>query len=196
MRFSLLAACIGVLTIIAACSRKSIPIPAPANISRNDRSYEDLKAGSRLRIVVPLLKSGGFRVTGSAQQSQGSTITLHTEDLIGYETSYYSVNGNRNGRVRLKFLSAETTREGKTVPEPNPPMLPFRLPREPAHIRLIYLVRVSEADHNMAIIASKRVDALEAFTKQLKERPSICNEGKETFCSWVPEGIAVRPEAQ
>jgi hypothetical protein len=49
----------------------------------------------------------------------------------------------------------------------------------------------------MAIVAAKRLDTLNAFTKRLRENPSVC-EGKEEeiFCSWVPAGIAVRPESR
>jgi hypothetical protein len=86
------------------------------------------------------------------------------------------------------------TKEGKTAPEPNPPTLPFALPRGSEHIRLIYLVRASQADHNMAIIASKHLDALNTFTKELKQHPGICARNDEIVCSWVPAGIAVRQE--
>jgi hypothetical protein len=52
--------------------------------------------------------------------------------------------------VRLRFRWAEITKDGKTVHEANPPTLPFTLPRGTGHIRLVYFVRLSQADHNMA----------------------------------------------
>ncbi|MGI9072716.1 MAG: hypothetical protein ACR2JB_15725 [Bryobacteraceae bacterium] len=91
-------------------------------------------------------------------------------------------------------MSAEITKDGKTVPEANPPRLPFALPEGTEHIRLVYLVRVSQADHNMAIVASKRLATLNIFTAQLKRNPGVCKRDDETFCSWVPAGIAVRQE--
>ena len=145
---------------------------------------------------MPLLKSGGFRVSGTAQQTDANTISLYSRESIGYETSYYAVTGKKNGGVRLEFTSAEITRNGKMLPEQNWPALPFQLPRRAEHIRLIYLVRVSQADHNMAIVASKRLEALNIFTNRLKGSPNICNVNAEIFCSWVPAGIAVRPEQQ
>ncbi len=186
--------CVGVMTTIVGCSPKDVRVPTAATPS--DNSYMDLKPGGTLRIIVPLLKSGGFLPAVGAQQSNGQTISLSAANLIGYEASCYVITGKSGGAVRLKFKSAEMSRDGRTVPEPNPPALPFKLPRRTAHIRLIYLVRVSQADHNMAIVASKDLDALNAFTSKLKQSPSICDEGRELFCAWVPAGVAVRPEAR
>ncbi len=188
--------CTGVLITTAGCSHKSVPLPLTASIPSPDRSYMDLEPGWKLRILVPLLKSGGLPATGASQQMDGNTISLSAENLIGYEVSYYSVAGKPSGAVRLRFTSAAITTNGKTVVEPNPPALPFHLPRSTGHIRLVYLVRASQADHGMAIVSSKHIDALNAFTKQLKERPSICNESNKIFCSWVPSGVAVRPERE
>jgi hypothetical protein len=189
----LLLVLMGVLIATDGCARKnvSVPVPIASNIAKPD-DYMDLEPEWKLRIVVPLLKSGGFRPAVTAQQTDGNTISLSAADLLGYEVSHYLVKGA--GRVRLAFVSAEATRDGKTVPEAHAPTLPFSLPQRREHIRLVYLVRVSQADHNMAIVASERLDALNAFTKRLQENPSICEEKEGIFCSWVPAGIAVRPE--
>jgi hypothetical protein len=160
----------------------------------HDNSYEDLKTGSTLKIVMPLLKSGGFHASLHAQQTNSNTITLTADDLLGYITSKYAITG-KNGMLRLKFLLAQQTKDGQTLPLAAPPVLPFDLPRTPQHIRLIYLVRSSQADHNMAIAASKSLDTLDAFTRRLLRDPASCKAAHDTFCSWVPSGIAVRPES-
>ena len=129
----------------------------------------------------------------------GNTISLSTDSPVGYEISYYSVVGRRGGAVKLKFTSAARTANTKTVAEPKPPLLPFPLPRCGQHIRLVYLiVRSTQADHNMAILAAKHLDSLDAFTTRLKANPSVCTTGAsdDIFCSWVPAGIAVRPEKE
>ncbi|MGH9653642.1 MAG: hypothetical protein ACRD6B_09290 [Bryobacteraceae bacterium] len=158
---------------------------------KTDNSYMDLKPGWKLRIVVPLLKSGGFI---AKDLSVGANGTLSSKDLIGYTAFHYAVLGRRNGLVRLKFLSAVWN--GNAVVEPHSPALPFALPTGTKHIRLVYLVRVSEADHNMAITASKSVEALNAFMQRFEQDPSVCSGSHQVFCSWVPAGIAVRPEKQ
>jgi hypothetical protein len=144
---------------------------------------------------MPLLKSGGFRPNLQAQKTSGNTMTFAADDLIGYMISQYAVTG-KNGVVRLKFVTAQETKQGHAVPLTAPPPLPFELPRKPGHVRLVYLVRVSQADHNMAVVASKRLIALNAFTTRLKADPGVCKTTDEIFCSWVPAGIAVRPEKQ
>lgn len=188
----LLFLCMLAVTMAVGCARSVVPIPAPSALPRND-SYVDLKAGWTLRIVMPVLKSGGFRADLAPQKTDGNTISLSTANLIGYTISHYSVIG-KGGEVRLRFVSAEETREGKTAPSPTAPQLPFELPRKTEHVRLVYLVRVSQADHNMAILAAKRLDRLSAFTDRLKENPSVCHSDAQIFCSWVPTGIAVRAE--
>jgi hypothetical protein len=165
------------------------------SIVTTDNSYTDLERGSRLSILVPLVKSGGTWPALSAQQNEGSTITLSAADLTGYEIVYYAITGGRNGAVRLKFTSAEITKNGKTVPEANPPTLPFALPQGTEHIRLVYLVRASQADHNMAILASKHLASLNTLTAELKKDPAVCKLDGGVFCSWVPAGVAVRQEA-
>ncbi len=56
------------------------------------------------------------------------------------------------------------------------------------------LVRNSQADHNIAIAASKDLPALKAFVERLKANPDICEQDTTVFCTWVPAGVAVRPE--
>ncbi len=121
-------------------------------------------------------------------------MVLSAANLIGYEVSYYTVAGRNAGRVRLKFRSAEITKDAKTMQETNAPPLPFALPAKAERVRLIYLVRSSQADHNMAIAASKDLAELNAFTDRVKMNPAVCERDATVFCTWVPAGIAVRPE--
>lgn len=182
----------GVLASAVGCGSKRVRIPVAANANPADNSYVGLKAGSTLRIVVPLLKSGE-PLHAVVQQTGDRTLSATVTNFIGYEASRYAVSGN-NGKVRLKFQSAEISRDNKTIEAQNPPALPFKLPRRKAHVRLIFLVRISQADHNMAIVASPHLDELNAFTKKLKQDPSVCRTNSNIFCSWVPSGVAVRPE--
>lgn len=162
---------LGMLALLACggCSRRNIRVSRAGTLATTDNSFVDLERGSRLSVVVPLVKSGGTQPTFNAQQEYGNTITLSAADLTGYEIAYYAITGRRNGAVRLKFTSADITKDGKTVPEAYPPTLPFTLPPGTEHIRLVYLIRASQADHNMAVVASKHLEALNTFTAQLKK---------------------------
>jgi hypothetical protein len=181
------------IAITSACTHKTGQ-PRMAATLPSDDSYTDLASGEQLRIVVPLLKSGGYRSRADSELRTGATIILSAGDLIGYEVFHYSVRAQRQGRVALRFNSAEITKEEKTVPDLNTPTLPFVLPSKPQHVRLIYFIRNSRSDHNMAIAGAKDLTALDAFTNRLKVDPSVCNREGEVFCAWIPAGIAVRPE--
>jgi hypothetical protein len=74
-------------------------------------------------------------------------MALSAADVLGFTTSHYLVIG-KDDEVRLKLISAEESREGKSAPATVAPKLPFELPRRTQHIRLVYLVRASQADHN------------------------------------------------
>ncbi len=174
---------------------RNVRIPATSGAGSADNSYLDLAPGGSLRVLVPILKSGGYRVAAESKQAnQDTTVVLSADDLAGYEISNYSIEGKSTGKVRLRFVSATITRDGKALETKSEPALPFSLPAKPQRIRLIYLVRSSKADHNMAMAASRKLDALNRFTDRLKANPEICTHGGEIWCSWVPAGIAVRPE--
>ena len=143
---------------------------------------------------MPILKSGGYEITKGSEPINGPSVTLSAANLDGYELSHYSVEGRPDGRVRLRFVSAELAKDGQTTQEPSEPKLPFRLPRKNQHVRLLYLVRQSQSDHNMAILAAKDLQALNDFTKRVKGDASFCKLDGEVSCQWIPAGIAVRAE--
>lgn len=173
---------------------RTTPIAA-ARINQND--YIDLKPGWRLRVVTPILKFGGYRIkseTASGESGQGTTITLRAApDFLGYENTFYSVTPRGNG-VSVRFASAEIFRDGKSGPRTRPIAPLFELPRAAKHVRLVYLVRLSDADHDMAVLAAKRASALDPLTGRLQSGPGSCKNECETFCSWVPDSIAVTAE--
>jgi hypothetical protein len=181
------------LVFLTGCSRNTVGLPSAPAAALPDNSYQDLQAGSTLKIVLPMLKPGALRSTVRVQETNGNTISVASDDVIGYSTSKYAVTG-KSGVVSLQLISAQQTQNGQTLVVADPPRLPFQLPRKREHVRLIYLVRVSQADHNMAIVGSKRLDSLNVYTARLKKDPTLCKTTGEVFCSWVPAGVAVRPE--
>jgi hypothetical protein len=172
-----------------------LPIPPPNGSPNSD--YIDIRAGWRLTTVTPILKSAGYVLKSLDRQNSGNTITLSADaDFVGYEVAHYAVQGHRGGRVRVKFSSAEITRDGKTLPQSQPIVPLFQLARRINFLRLIYLIRISQADHNMAVVVASRREALDALTRQVQADPiDGCKVSRDASCSWIPEGIAVRPEA-
>lgn len=186
-RASLLPGVLALSGCLHHAKRTAVPSP--------DQSFYNVKANDRLRVVVPLVKDGGSLPHYGGQAAQGTTITLSANDLVGFETAHYETVARRGGRIQLRFMSAEQTKDGKTIALNTAPRLPFRLPSSPLHLRLVYFIRQSSADHNMAILGARQVERLQQFTAQLQADATVCGKAADVFCEWVPQGIAVRPES-
>ena len=162
-------ACALAFSVADGCARRHAAAVPSAGLPYGD--FADLAPGGRLRIVLPLAGEG-------------------------FQIVYYNViGGSSEGEVVLRYASSESTRDGKTSPDSAPPRLPFRFPSGSSHVRLIYLIRRSDSDHDMAIVSSKHRDELNAFTVRFRAHPESCRPGGRVACSWVPAGVAVRPES-
>jgi hypothetical protein len=138
-------------------------------------------------VVTPILKSGGYVV--KAEGEPGGTTLRVGSDFLGYEVEYYAVKTRG-----IEFTAAEVHKQDNVVSAAQPMAPLFRMPARARYVRLIYLVRVSDADHDMAVVASHNKSALDPLTAQVRANPASCHEGGGTFCAWIPAGIAVTPE--
>jgi hypothetical protein len=188
--------CIFVAAVLTGCaSRATRVIPAPQAAARLQVPYVDLQPGWRLRVITPLTKSGTYKLAPTREQQNGGTVTLAAgDDFLGYETSLYSVQPRGRNGVRIEFISAEETKDGVTTAEAHPRIQLFGLPRRAKYVRLLYLTRVSRSDHDMAVVAASRQELLAQVTAQVQSDSRACHNDDGTFCSWIPAGIAVRPE--
>jgi hypothetical protein len=202
MRKLIVAVCLALLGPLTGCAVRTRPasagsakpvVPAPAP---QPGTYIDLQPDWRVRVVIPILKSGGYVLRELATQTDGKTVTVDTGgDFLGYEIAYYAVRRRRGGGVRIEFASAEGTRNGLTASETKSIAPLFQLPRSARYVRLIYLIRVSQVDHDMAVVAARDIGSLNALTLRVQANPGeSCRDGRDEFCSWVPQGIAVRHE--
>lgn len=156
------------------------------------REYFDLQPGQTLRVITPLLRSGNLRLAGRAatQTKPDDNLSMTVEskgDFLGYEESIYTVGPG----IRITFSRAESVIEEVRTPQSNPRVPLFQLPRRSRHVRLLYLLRSSQADHNMAILAAPNASSLERLTAAVRANPAAACEAPR--CTWVPAGIAVRP---
>lgn len=195
------------LLAFASCStrRQVAVVPPPAGA---DRTYIDLQPGWRLFVITPILRSGGYVVqsarTVTEAGSDGRSLNITVEagpDFLGLERSYYSVDprnardAERSAGVRVRFQSAEKVVDGKTAAQQKPMVQLFNIPRRARYVRLLYLVRSSQADHNMAVLAAADPARLAELTAEVRRDPRTkCRESDKGYCSWIPAGIAVRPE--
>lgn len=183
------------LAILCGCRTKRQNQSAPHQIPAAGNTYLDLQPGWRLRAIVPLLQSGSYALTPSRSQKSGSTITVNTgSDFLGYETDYYTIESRGRHGVQIAFASADVTRNDRTVPAAQPKVNLFASFHRTRYVRLLYLQRVSEADHNMAALGANRRDLLEDFTRRVQSDPAACQGDRQKICAWIPLGIAVRTE--
>ena len=189
--------CVFLLIVLSGCASRVKRVVAPPANPGLQLSYLDLQPGWRLRVITPLTKSGTYRVglSGEARQDGNSTLAA-SDEFLGYETSFYTVRRRGRRGVQIQFTSGEQTTNGVTRPESKPRAELFALSPHANYVRLLYLARVSKSDHNMAVIAARKQELLAGVTAQVQADPQACRDGDATFCSWIPAGIAVRPEAR
>jgi len=170
-----------VLALMTACSVRTARVAGPTAEVTGPRYYIDLEPGWRLRVVTPILKDGGYVV-----KTQGETVE---PGFLGYEVSFYDVRARG-----VAFRSAEMHRKDEVTPASRPIVPLFQLPAGSRYVRLIYLLRASGADHEMAVVAARRREALDPFTAAVRADPEACRAGRSAWCAWIPNGIAVAPE--
>jgi hypothetical protein len=184
---------IAVAVNLTGCAHRAVPSEATPIVERN---YVDLQPGWRIRVITPILKSGKFKTQLHEVAGSHDPLALTAgDDFLGYETSYYIVSAREGAGVAVAFASAELKKEGKTVRQPHPLVTLFDLTQNARYVRLVFLVRVSQADHDQVILAASNLDDLEALTQRVQADPiENCTKSADSYCAWIPEGISVQPE--
>ena len=171
------------------------------------RGFIDLQPGWRIKAFTPILKSGGYLPAFVEGQQPGPNVRLAVPaDVVGYETSYYSVKRREDQSlqnheateqaVKVELASVLLTEDGKTSRRPQPALALFDLPDTTRLVRLLYLVRVSGADHDMAIVGAATPGALEELTTAIESNPAEnCAINGLGYCKSVPKGIGVQIES-
>jgi hypothetical protein len=194
MRAAKIFLAFAMLATVSACGHRHSPEPPAIS---HERSYIDLQAGWRIRVVTPILKSGTFKVQIQELRTGNGAVTLKTsDDFQGYETDIYSARDEGKAGIAVQFVSAEVTDiSGKRTAKPQPIVPLFVFPQGIQYVRLLFLTRVSKAEHNEAIIAASSLEGIEELTQRVGANPDEnCRNSAEEVCSWVPEGISVQPE--
>lgn len=166
---------------------------APRQALMPSREYQDLQVGHTIRVITPLLRSGGLQLAGQAVARQGPEgqldVTVDSKaEFLGYEEALYAVEAG----LRIRLRSAVSVIAGVRTPQTAPRVPLFQLPRRTRSVRLLYLLRSSAVDHNMAILAAPDAAFLERLTAAVRTDPTAgC---VAPHCVWVPAGVAVRPQ--
>jgi hypothetical protein len=147
-------------------------------------------------VITPKLKSGGFLLKKVERQESGNTITLRAGDeFLGYETALYGVEARKDGGIRVALTGVDFDRDG-TITHSAKSFAPrFRMPGRFRRVRLLYMQKVSDADHAMAVLAAPDSPRLAALTQRVQASPDIgCRNSRNEYCEWIPAGVAVRAE--
>jgi hypothetical protein len=191
-----LAVCAALLSGVAGCAgRGAAPISRPDPTPQANYEYVELQPGWRIKVITPILKSGKFIVETQAVTSADGTVQLKlSDDFVGYEIAYYSISEQRGG-VLIRYSSSQMMKEGKPVAQTRPLLPLFDLPPNLNFVRLMFLTRVSKADHSQGILAASSPEHLTELTQSVEAHPEEnCKSSAETFCSWVPAGITAQVE--
>ncbi len=195
MRWTKFICCLAMAMFSSGCaSRLSHPHPSiPLDIQK---SFLDLQPGWRIEVFTPVLKSGGYLPQLKREEQQGNTLVFTAgDDLVGYETSLYTIEKRRDGGVRIKFRSATISKQGKKTPQSHPLVPLFDLPEDARYVRLVYMVRVSGADHDTAIAAAKDPSRLDLLSEWIESGlGEKCKTQIDISCVWVPKGVGIRVE--
>ncbi len=198
---------------MTACAPRAARTPLPAAAPSASRDWIDLQPGWRVRVVIPITRSGSFLPKleptrrsvvhgwpGSRGLSQANTrgaipttITA-SSDLLGYEVVLYSVRRNRGGELQVIFRTAVDKEGRKTLRQRRPIFRLFEVPAGMHYVRILHLTRSNTVNYDAAILASGSLRALDVFTKHIELHPAECRNAANVFCSWIPLGIAVIPE--
>jgi hypothetical protein len=174
--------------------RPHIP-PATPDKNFGDLGYLDFRPGWRIRVVVPILRSGGYVVPLTARKDGDAMSVQSAADFLGYETDYYLVSAGPASGVRISFRQAEAVIQGKTS-RPSVPLLQlFNRPTDVNLVRLVHLERESKSDHDVVLLAADDEGTLDKLTAEVRSNDSeMCKSLQTVGCTWVPAGVAVIPE--
>jgi hypothetical protein len=155
--------------------------------------YVDLSDGYRLRLVGPILREGAGPGASAlaTEEVAGNDRTLSvtvkaSADFLGYEISWYAVEGSRIGSA-----AGESHIGSQVTAEQQPRTNFFRFPEAAAYYRLFFLTRVSQADHNVAVLGAATRGEIERQTLLFNTDTEACRKAPAGMCVALPKEVAV-----
>ena len=156
--------------------------------------YIDLVPGYRLKLVSPILREGApaGASTLATEAVSGNdaelSVTLRSSaNFLGYEISWYAVeNGGK-----ITFSTAESHIGNQVTSSRSPRVNHFVFPETAASYRLFYLTRVSQADHDIAVLSAPTRAELNRETTAFASDPDACAKALRHTCVALPKEIGV-----
>lgn len=185
-QISLVAGCL----LLTACPHKSLVQPTPSIHNLGETDYVDLQIGWRIRVITPVMSSGGYIVPMTAKV-EGNAITVTTgKEFLGYQTDFYDVRSSSDGMMKVKFIYGEAVVQGKKTKRAQPALQLPPQTLDKGFFRLVYLTRVSQHDHDMVLLASTHKDSLHDLTNSIVANVlNNCGVSKDSSCTEIPKGV-------
>jgi hypothetical protein len=170
--------------------------------------FLDLPPGYRLKLVSPILREGASAGasalatdTVSGTDSKLSLTVKSSKDFLGYEISWYAIEANPPAHAnqrqpgtfvsRVVFSTAESHLGNQVTTSAQPRNNYLAFPETAAYYRLFYLTRVSQADHNVAILSASTRAELDRQTPAFNSDPDACGKAAPHTCVALPKEVAV-----
>lgn len=181
-----------IVLLTAACSF-SPHRRAHTDVPNSSSDFVDLAPGE-LIVVVPLLESGGYILPSLQVHGSGNQRTAEAgRGLIGYQTDTYKIKRKAEG-IQVQFEKGVVWLNGRTYAAHSPRLTLFGKSTR-RYIRLIFLTRVSDVDHDMAVVSADDYQSLGLATAAVLGHATCYNSGGAR-CAWIPNGVGVRPNVK
>ena len=144
--------------------------------------------------VLMLGVSHGYRsiiTRGRSTKMEGNIISVTTgKDFLGYQTDYYDVQSSTDGMVKVKFNHGEAVVQGTKTQRAQPALQLPPQTSDKGFFRIVYLIRVSQHDHDMVLLASTQKDSLHDLTNSVvTDGLNNCRVSKDSSCAGIPKGV-------
>ena len=156
--------------------------------------YVDLAPGYRLKLVSPILREGAPAGASalatnsvSGNDAKLSVTVKSSSDFLGYEISWYTVESGS----KMTFSTAESHIGNQVTTSRRPRVNHFAFPETAACYRLFYLTRVSQADHDIAVLSAPTCAELNRQTPAFASDPDACAKAPPHTCVALPKEIGV-----
>ncbi len=161
-----------------------------------DSSFMDFLPGRALKVVGPVFRGGaasGRSAVASASDPKaagGARLSIDvraSEDLIGYEESWYAIRETTDGGIRVEHERTAFFHDGEAESLDAPLRTGFAFAPQARFMRMIYLTRVAESgDHDVLFLAAPTRRELETRSTAVLDDPRTCS--KKTAESWCATG--------
>ena len=184
------------LLILSGCTRRVVDQAFCPVANAGSKDYMDLQPGLRIRVITPIMKSGGYDPEIREERSGNGNIVLRaSQDLQGYEVSEYRVEARGDNGVKVTFISAVAHEQDKITKLPHPLLQVFSIPDNFGFLRLLYMTRVSQSNYDTAIIAGSNPHEVAQLTREIQNGSTdACRSDSFHSCTWIPRGVGVQIE--